>query len=120
MLQLLALRLVYQSQHPYQPKEDALCVMSLFSTLQAVLAKLTNSKSWLKLTNKLPAYTLKPSWLVSNSVIGGDGLLRRYALSNWDVFKACMRREYIIMKRNSIVFGFRIAQVSCCYTGILY
>lgn len=36
----------------------------------------------------------------------------RYALNNWNVFKACMRREFIIMKRNSIVFGFRIIQVS--------
>lgn len=36
----------------------------------------------------------------------------RYALSNYNVFKACMRREYIIMKRNSLVFTFRIAQVS--------
>lgn len=39
----------------------------------------------------------------------------RFALSRWGVFQACMRREFIIMKRNSIVFGFRIAQVSPCY-----
>ncbi|KAL3156297.1 hypothetical protein ABBQ32_012567 [Trebouxia sp. C0010 RCD-2024] len=35
----------------------------------------------------------------------------KFALSRWGVFQACMRREFIIMKRNSIVFGFRIAQL---------
>ena len=39
----------------------------------------------------------------------------RYALSNWNVFRACMRREFIIMKRNGIVFGFRIVQVRTIY-----
>ena len=35
----------------------------------------------------------------------------RFALSSWMVFKACMRRDYIIMKRNSLVFLFRLGQV---------
>ncbi|KAL3152681.1 hypothetical protein ABBQ38_012276 [Trebouxia sp. C0009 RCD-2024] len=35
----------------------------------------------------------------------------KFALSRWGVFQACMHREFIIMKRNSIVFGFRIAQL---------
>lgn len=35
----------------------------------------------------------------------------RFALSSWMIFKACMRRDYIIMKRNSLVFLFRLGQV---------
>ena len=36
----------------------------------------------------------------------------RYALSSYNIFKACLRREYIIMKRNALVFSFRIGQVT--------
>ncbi|KAA6418150.1 MAG: ATP-binding cassette transporter [Trebouxia sp. A1-2] len=35
----------------------------------------------------------------------------KYALTSFNVFKACLRREYIIMKRNWIVFSFRVAQL---------
>ena len=36
----------------------------------------------------------------------------RYALSSYYIFKAFLRREYIIMKRNALVFSFRVGQVS--------
>lgn len=39
----------------------------------------------------------------------------RYALSSYNIFKACLRREYIIMKRNWIVFSFRVAQVTAAH-----
>ncbi|MFS7986266.1 hypothetical protein Hanom_Chr11g01008301 [Helianthus anomalus] len=34
-----------------------------------------------------------------------------YSLSNWELFKACMAREILLMKRNSFVYIFKTLQV---------
>jgi hypothetical protein len=34
-----------------------------------------------------------------------------YALSNWDIFKACMDREWLLIKRNKFLYIFRTGQV---------
>ena len=35
----------------------------------------------------------------------------RFALSWWEGFKACLRREVILMQRNSFLYAFRLGQV---------
>ena len=35
-----------------------------------------------------------------------------YGLSNWELFKACFSREWLLMKRNSFVYVFKIAQIT--------
>lgn len=35
----------------------------------------------------------------------------KYSLSKWELFKACMARELLLMKRNSFVYVFKTAQV---------
>ena len=45
-------------------------------------------------------------------VRAADGdLLWRYALSPWAAFKACLRREWILMQRHAFLYVFRTAQV---------
>ncbi|XP_054800906.1 ABC transporter G family member 39-like [Prosopis cineraria] len=36
----------------------------------------------------------------------------KYGLSNWELFKACFSREWLLMKRNSFVFIFKTAQIT--------
>lgn len=36
----------------------------------------------------------------------------KYSLSKWQLFKACMDRELLLMKRNSFVYVFKTAQVA--------
>lgn len=36
----------------------------------------------------------------------------KFALSWWESLKACLRREYTVMERNSFLFIFRMGQVS--------
>lgn len=36
----------------------------------------------------------------------------KYGISNWELFKACFSREWLLMKRNSIVFIFKIIQIT--------
>lgn len=35
-----------------------------------------------------------------------------YSLPKWTLFKACMSREFLLMKRNSFLYVFKSAQVS--------
>lgn len=35
-----------------------------------------------------------------------------YSMSKWELFKACMARELLLVKRNSFVYVFKTAQVS--------
>ena len=35
-----------------------------------------------------------------------------YSLSKWELFKACLSREYLLMKRNSFIYVFKFVQVS--------
>ncbi|TXG48922.1 hypothetical protein EZV62_024797 [Acer yangbiense] len=37
-----------------------------------------------------------------------------YSLSRWNLFKACMSRELLLMKRNSFVYVFKTTQVRIC------
>ena len=37
-----------------------------------------------------------------------------YSLSKWELFKACMAREWLLMKRNTFVYVFKTAQVRSC------
>ncbi|XP_056863214.1 ABC transporter G family member 42-like isoform X1 [Raphanus sativus] len=39
--------------------------------------------------------------------------LRKYSLSNWDMLKACSRREFLLMKRNSFVYVFKSVLLIC-------
>jgi len=32
-------------------------------------------------------------------------------VGKWELLKACLSREYLLMKRNSIVYAFRLSQV---------
>lgn len=34
-----------------------------------------------------------------------------YSVSKWEIFKACMSRELLLMRRNSIFYVFKITQV---------
>lgn len=36
----------------------------------------------------------------------------KYALGKWDLFKACVEREILLIKRNRFLYIFRTAQVS--------
>ena len=36
----------------------------------------------------------------------------KYGISNWELFKACFSREWLLMKRNSIVSIFKIIQIT--------
>ena len=38
----------------------------------------------------------------------------KYSLSNWEMLKACSRREFLLMKRNSFVYVFKSGLVSSC------
>lgn len=38
---------------------------------------------------------------------------RKYSLSNWEMLKACSRREFLLMKRNSFVYVFKSGLLSC-------
>ncbi|PIA34579.1 hypothetical protein AQUCO_03700102v1 [Aquilegia coerulea] len=35
----------------------------------------------------------------------------RYSLTKWELFKACLKREYLLMKRNSFIYVFKSSQV---------
>lgn len=42
-----------------------------------------------------------------------------YSISRWDMFRACMSREILLMKRNSFVYIFKFTQVQInLYFGI--
>ncbi|RXH76245.1 hypothetical protein DVH24_019133 [Malus domestica] len=36
----------------------------------------------------------------------------KYGISNWEVFKACFSREWLLMKRNSFVYIFKTTQIA--------
>lgn len=36
-----------------------------------------------------------------------------YTLSKWELFRACMSRELLLMKRNSFTYVFKTTQVIC-------
>ncbi|XP_019059159.1 PREDICTED: ABC transporter G family member 39-like isoform X2 [Tarenaya hassleriana] len=36
----------------------------------------------------------------------------KYGISNWDLFKACFAREWLLMKRNSFVYVFKTVQIT--------
>lgn len=38
-----------------------------------------------------------------------------YSLSRWELFRACLSREFLLMKRNSFIYVFKISQVIICY-----
>lgn len=38
-----------------------------------------------------------------------------YSVSKWEIFKACMSRELLLLKRNSIFYVFKITQVRTTY-----
>jgi len=35
----------------------------------------------------------------------------KYGIGNWELFKACLSREYLLMKRNSFLYIFKLCQV---------
>ncbi|WZZ39913.1 hypothetical protein YC2023_036172 [Brassica napus] len=37
---------------------------------------------------------------------------QKYGISNWDLFKACFDREWLLMKRNSFVYVFKTVQIT--------
>ncbi|KAJ7522660.1 hypothetical protein O6H91_18G021400 [Diphasiastrum complanatum] len=37
---------------------------------------------------------------------------RRYAISNWELLRACFAREWLLMKRNSFIYVFKTFQIS--------
>lgn len=40
-------------------------------------------------------------------------VFKKYSLTKWELFKACMMREILLMKRNSFVYVFKSTQVFC-------
>ena len=36
----------------------------------------------------------------------------KYSLSKWELLKACARREFLLMKRNSFIYVFKSTQVN--------
>ena len=52
------------------------------------------------------------SWPVDKSKYPKNALsFDTYSLSNWELFKACMAREWLLIKRNSFVHVFKSTQV---------
>lgn len=46
-----------------------------------------------------------------------DGLcFRKYSLSKWEMLKACTRREYLLMRRNSFIYLFKSGLVTFLFT----
>ncbi|KAJ4705161.1 Pleiotropic drug resistance ABC transporter [Melia azedarach] len=37
---------------------------------------------------------------------------KKYGISNWDLFKACFEREWLLMKRNSFMYIFKTVQIT--------
>jgi len=37
---------------------------------------------------------------------------KKYGVGKWEMYKACSSREYLLMKRNSFVYIFKLGQVS--------
>jgi len=44
-----------------------------------------------------------------------NALASSYSLPKWELFKTCLAREFLLMKRNSFVYVFKIAQVVTCF-----
>jgi len=40
-------------------------------------------------------------------------VFKKYSLTKWELFKACIMREFLLMKRNSFVYVFKSTQVLC-------
>jgi hypothetical protein len=36
---------------------------------------------------------------------------KKYGIGKWELFKACLSREYLLMKRNSLYYIFKLCQV---------
>ena len=52
------------------------------------------------------------SWPVDKSKYPKNALsFDTYSLSNWELLKACMAREWLLIKRNSFVHVFKSTQV---------
>lgn len=45
--------------------------------------------------------------------------LQKYSLPKWELLKACSRREFLLMKRNSFIYVFKSSQVTCGLIRIL-
>lgn len=43
-----------------------------------------------------------------------------YSLPKWELFKTCLNREFLLMKRNSFVYMFKITQVITCLNKSLH
>lgn len=41
--------------------------------------------------------------------------LNNYSLRKWELFKACLAREWLLMKRNSFIYVFKTGQVLINY-----
>ncbi|KAK1311002.1 ABC transporter G family member 34 [Acorus calamus] len=42
--------------------------------------------------------------------------IEKYGISNWELFKACFAREWLLMKRNSFVYVFKTTQITIMST----
>ncbi|AES81623.2 drug resistance transporter-like ABC domain protein [Medicago truncatula] len=40
----------------------------------------------------------------------------KYGIGNWELFKACLSREYLLMKRNSFLYIFKLCQIAVVAT----
>lgn len=47
-------------------------------------------------------------------------IFNKLAVSNWELLKACMAREWVLMKRNSFVHAFKSAQVRVSSVKMIY
>ncbi|CAL9225463.1 unnamed protein product [Arabidopsis halleri] len=72
-----------------------------YVSIDSFIEKFKKSDLGLQLQDKL-------SKTYDKSQTQKDGLcFRKYSLSNWDMLKACSRREFLLMKRNSFVYVFK-------------
>ncbi|XP_047315156.1 pleiotropic drug resistance protein 3-like [Impatiens glandulifera] len=58
------------------------------------------------------SYNVGKDFTKSNSIKQEEAIsFNEYSLSKWDLFKACMSREVLLMKRNSFVYVFKTVQI---------
>ena len=49
-------------------------------------------------------------------ILPGTLVTEKYGISNWELFKACFSREWLLMKRNSFVYIFKTTQMTIMST----
>lgn len=77
-----------------------------YVSIDSFIERFKKTDLWLQLQDKL-SKTCEMSHTQKDALC-----YRKYSLSNWEMLKACSRRELLLMKRNSFVYVFKSGLVS--------